>query len=88
MTVKKLAYGLGDSGEENMCGHESSPTLHERQERHKVEIQTLNECKYKLEHIGGDGLQINSENRDTLKSALIVSMSHMSGRVKELRKEN
>ena len=45
MDEKTLCYGLGKGGEEDLCGHETSPTLLERQKRHKQELDNLQQCK-------------------------------------------
>ena len=79
---KKLAYGLGNSGEENLCGFESAPTLSDRQARHTEELQTLGSC-------GISNIRENTDtdtvDRGTAKAALLISIKHLSLRVQELR---
>ena len=45
MDEKTLRYGLAKGGEDDLCGHETSPTLLERQQRHKQELDNLQKCK-------------------------------------------
>ena len=38
---KKLKHGIGEGAEENLCGHEQSPTLIERKARLKEERESI-----------------------------------------------
>ena len=84
---KKLAYGVGNAGEEDLCGFETSPTLKEREKRHSEEITNLKGCKDMLNAVDETCLNHNlqAESQHNLKAALLVAINHMSSRIRELR---
>ena len=80
---KKLAYGPGNSGEENLCGFEMSPTLTERKDRHEDELETVRRCKNEVDERVSCGNPV--KDHESMKNALLISIKHMSKRVQELR---
>ena len=83
---KRISIGFGDLGEEDLGGLEAKPALKERQERLSKEtddIKTAHEiCKLQSEN---DGKFLKEAPEcDTIMSALLTSISHLSYRVKEL----
>ena len=81
---KKVATGFRDEhGDENLCGHEARPTLQERQSQHKEEITVLEKASEELKNAIADGKEY-IPSAETTKNALLVSISNMSNRVREL----
>ena len=46
---KKLALGIGNMGDENLCGHEKTPTLQERKQRLATEVDTIDSVTSSIE---------------------------------------
>ena len=78
---QKVASGLGQMGEEDLCGHKTAPTLSERQGRLGTETQNICALKDKCQTQSATAL---ADNKST-KQSLIVAVNHMSNRVRELR---
>lgn len=82
---KRLAIGFGRVGDEDMMGHEASPTLNEKKQRLKDE---LNLVQIVISSLPDDDLHnqqsLNMQEKDK-KNALLIIISNMSSRIKELR---
>ena len=86
---KKLAIGLGDNGDENLGGFEVSPTLMERKDRLKTETDNLTIITSRLKETFVDGVEkvdkMEGDFKGLMKQSLLISITHMSRRIKELR---
>ena len=86
MDGKKLSIGFGELGEEDLGGLEEPPTLKDRKERIANEIETLGEIKVTLEmHNVQSLINLDPDVKSSLRKLLIVSISNMSHRIKEIR---
>ena len=85
---KKLAYGFGKKlGDENMGGHEDTPTLKERISRHENELASTQVLINNLLQMGDSNLEtINHESKNELIVSLKEQIAFLSNRIKELRK--
>jgi hypothetical protein len=86
---KKLAIGLGDNGDGNLGGFEVSPTLMERKDRLKTETDNLTIITSRLKETFVDGVEkvdkMEDDFKGLMKQSLLISITHMSRRIKELR---
>ena len=84
---KKIAFGLGNSGDENLGGFENSPTLQQRKDRVDTETNNLTVASSYVENNVNKGAVSVNDVRDnnTLKKGLLLAISHLSARVQELR---
>lgn len=84
---KKLALGIGNMGDENLCGHENAPTLQERKQRLATEIGNINSVTTSIETEIASGKKNVSdiERNSSVQKGLLLTISHISKRVKELR---
>lgn len=82
---KRLAIGFGRIGDEDMMGHEASPTLNEKKQRLKDELNLVQSV---ISSLPDDDLHnqqsFNMQEKDK-KNALLITISNMSSRIKELR---
>jgi hypothetical protein len=84
---KKLAIGLGKMGDEDLCGHEQEPTLLERKEKHESDINTVRSAKSLIELLNLDKSSCTNPDIVLTKKALLITISNLSNRIKELREQ-
>jgi hypothetical protein len=84
---KKLASGLGVLGDENLCGYEMAPTLTDRKAKLASEVDIVGSMQTLVDERSIDGCETLSEIEDTMnmKQALLLTISNLSTRVRELR---
>ncbi|CAG2209236.1 unnamed protein product [Mytilus edulis] len=86
---KKLASGFGKLGDEDLGGHETAPTLQERQVRLDAERKEFDTKKEIVKKATSDGKSrmddFDAVDKITIKNAFLVSITNLSRRVKELR---
>ena len=84
---KKIAFGLGNSGDENLGGFENSPTLQQRKDRLDTETNNLTVASSYVEsNVNKGAVSVNDvRDNNTLKEGLLLAISHLSARVQELR---
>ena len=86
---KKLTIGRGDKGDENLSGFEISPTLMYRKDRLKTETDNLTIIASRLKETIADGVEkvdkMEDDFKGLMKQSLLISITHMSRRIKELR---
>ena len=84
---KKIAYSIGDIGEENLYGFERAPTLKERQERLHEKKSIVAECTAEVKKNSSDKViaSISGASVTSVKNALMITLTNTSGRIKELR---
>lgn len=87
---KKLASGVGGVlGDGDLCGFESAPTLTDRKTTLQAELNTLNEVKYITEKNSLNNVRkisdLDEKNMQTMKQAILISITNLSIRIKELR---
>lgn len=72
-----------------MCGFESAPTLTDRKTTLQAELNTLNEVKYITEKNSLNNVRkisdLDEKNMQTMKQAILISITNLSIRIKELR---
>ena len=72
-----------------MCGFESLPTLPDRKTRIATEIKNVEEIKEATNEISLDGIEefdnIQQVDKDVMKAAILLSITHLSKRIRELR---
>ena len=76
---KKLAYGVGNLGEEDLAGHERSPILEERRARLSTEIDSIQAI---YDSIDLDLVRIDEQSLD--KKDILCVISKLSTRIREL----
>jgi hypothetical protein len=84
---KKLASGLGVMGDENLCGYEMAPKLSERKAKLASELQIVDDLRTVVEEKAVDGCAsvCELENSMNMKEAILLTISHLSSRIRELR---
>ena len=93
---KKLAYGFGKLGDEDLCGYEQHPTLTERKNKHESHISTVDTTRKVLKSLSTSSTSMISptstadvfipqEDYSTMKNALLLTISNLSERIRELR---
>ncbi|VDI03707.1 Hypothetical predicted protein [Mytilus galloprovincialis] len=86
---KKLACGLGVLGDEDLCGFENPPTLSDRKRNLEIELNTLKEVKDITETNSIDNTinitDLDKDNILTMKQAILISITNLSIRIKDLR---
>jgi hypothetical protein len=72
-----------------MCGFESLPTLPDRKTRIATEIKNVEEIKEATNKMSLDGIEeldnIQQVDKDVMKTAILLSITHLSKRIRELR---
>ncbi|CAC5415625.1 unnamed protein product [Mytilus coruscus] len=70
---KKIALGLGDVGDENLGGYETSPTLQDRKTRLEIELKNLTDVKPNNEQYTLDGTEsmdnLSDQDSEMIKGA-------------------
>lgn len=72
-----------------MCGFESLPTLPDIKPRIATEIKNVEEIKEATNKMSLDGIEeldnIQQVDKDVMKTAILLSITHLSKRIRELR---
>ncbi|CAC5401717.1 unnamed protein product [Mytilus coruscus] len=86
---KKVALGLGELGDENLGGHEMQLTLQERKDRPHTKVDNLNNSAFLLNDKKSDGIaqfiEIKEQSKNVMKQSFLISITHLSKRIQELR---
>lgn len=79
---KKIAYGFGRRfGDEDLSGHEESPTLEERKQRLQIEMSVIEKVDSFLENLDVEFISESALSVADLRELVVI----LSNRVKDLR---